>query len=59
MTEIGTFEMIVLLIQGVLFGVWSTLLWVELRHKIDTIWGRGCVRMLNWMLLGAYLIFGS
>lgn len=58
MTEIGIFELVVVLIQCVLLGVWGTLFWAELRHKINTEWGRWSVLMLCWALYGSYLIFG-
>ena len=58
MIEIGIFELVVGLIQSALLGVWGTLFWMELRHKIETNVGRWGVLMLCWALYGAYLIFG-
>ena len=58
MTEIGIFELVVVLVQSVLLGVWGTLLWAELRHKIKTEWGRWGVLMLCWVLTGLMMCFG-
>lgn len=30
-------------------GIWGTLFWVELRHKIDTNWGRWSAILLCWV----------
>lgn len=57
MIKIGIFELVVELIQYMLMGIWGTLFWVELRHKIDTNWGRWSAILFCWVLYGLYLIF--
>ena len=57
MIEVGIFELVVVLIQCVLMGVWGVLLWVQLRHKINTDRGRWSVLMFCLVILVVYLIF--
>lgn len=57
MIEVGIFELVVVLIQCILMGVWGVLLWVQLRHKINTDRGRWGVLMFCLVILVVYLIF--
>lgn len=57
MIEVGIFELVVVLIQCILMGVWGALLWVQLRHKINTDRGRWSVLMFCLVILVVYLIF--
>ena len=58
MIEVRIFELVVMLIQYILMAVWGVLLWVELRHKINTDRGRWGILMFCLVIFMTYLIFG-
>ena len=58
MIEISKVEFIAMAIELVCYGVWSTLFWVDLRHKINTNIARWICIGVMWLVFGFELIFG-